>query len=82
MTVTGRVRLISISERTLVIGDGSIIPLDGIAAITEKQKKSEFQADSQNYSDNIGRLTDSECVSDTRRKSCKTPCRSEFYKKS
>jgi len=43
VTVTGRVRLISISERTLVIGDGSIIPLDGIAAITGKQKSQNFR---------------------------------------
>ena len=45
VTVTGRVRHISVSERTLAMEDGSVIPLDDIAAIAENQKKSEFQAD-------------------------------------
>ena len=35
----------------------------------------------QNFGGNIGRMIDSECASDIRRKSCKTPCCSDFYKK-
>ena len=36
VTVTGRVRHISVPEKTLVMEDGSVIPLDDIVAIAEK----------------------------------------------
>ena len=34
MTVTGRVRHISVPEKTLVMEDGSVIPLDDIVSLT------------------------------------------------
>ena len=34
VTVTGRVRHISVAEKTLVMEDGTEIPLDDIAAVT------------------------------------------------
>ena len=36
VTVTGRVRHISVPERTLVMEDGTVIPLDDVAAITSE----------------------------------------------
>ena len=33
VTVTGRVRLVSVPERTLVMEDGTVIPLDEIASM-------------------------------------------------
>ena len=36
VTVTGRVRHVSVSERILVMEDGTVIPLDDVVAIAEK----------------------------------------------
>ena len=36
VTITGRVRHISVSERLLVMEDGTVIPLDDVAAITSE----------------------------------------------
>ena len=37
VTVTGRVRHISVPERTLVMEDGTVIALDDIAALTDEE---------------------------------------------
>ena len=36
MTVTGRVRHISVPERTLVMEDGTVISLDGVVSLTDE----------------------------------------------
>ena len=40
VTVTGRVRHISVPERTLVMEDGTVIPLDDIFALQMDQNSS------------------------------------------
>ena len=37
VSVTGRVRHISVPERTLVMEDGTVIPLDDVVSITSKE---------------------------------------------
>ena len=41
VTVTGRVRHISVPERTLVMEDGTVIPLDDVCQITPALEESE-----------------------------------------